>query len=821
MSLQNFVEFKKKRTIYEAQVEEKNKEDGVQISETTYKNSIDRILLSTLWHAGFITSASIEVITENDIKACIEDKCVIPDENIVMSTVEAAVKDVRIKTKVQTVRSRIWTFVLDYRRALENAGYAELVTKRPHVAIKHILYRLKPSILKDKVTELLEFKRNEGLHKKNFFEFVKVVVEQADILEKAEVLIHAEPEKDFLLGKRSTTPGDHTKSNKRSKPNDTKIDAGGESRKDEKGNGKNKPENEIPLCLFWECKQNGERHYIKECTKATESQKVECLKKHKNFLKRLREKKAWETRKAMGFGKTENQNVGHSTLFPAAFCRSAVETTVLADGGGDDNLLPSSLLQRITKVDSTVSIITLTCPETFRQIGSGTQPLTCARKVELDVELRIRHGSKLLLRKVARKVAEEEIEYVILGRPLLEAPGINTRDLLKQVSYKFSGVINTDSLLKSAEEKTSEGGPKTVASVMNATQMDIYHSQGIDEEDHLEEMDIYIDLGHDPEEDLDEALMNMVQEAKGNGLSANGCQKLESLLLSFRKIFKIRLGMSDPADVAPMKLELKKDARPVRVKGRRYSVDERAWMELYVKKLVEMGFLIPNPRATWQAAPILVPKKNSKSKYRLAIDLRPFNAATIKQAWPMPHLDSEIYDFAGSECFAVLDFVSGYWQLPVDPDSWDACDIVTRKGTYSSTRALPGLTNATTHFQSTIEPLVKNLRNNLKAWLDDFNLHAGNEKDLLDILEKFFRICQDHNLYLSAHNCHLFTKEVTWCGRKVSGNGYEMDPSRIDWLKELTMPETAENCVNMYTVAVGWQWLSRHSTFESHHWWIF
>ena len=251
-------------------MEEKNKEDGVQITETTYKNSTDRILLSTLWHAGFITSASTEAITENDIKACIEDKFVIPDENIVMSTVEAAVKDVSTKTKVQPAESRIWTRVLDYCRALENAGYAELVTKR---------------------------------------------------------------------------------------------------------------------------------------------------------LKRLREKKAAEAKKAMGFGKTQNHNVGHSTLFSAAFCRSAVETTVLADGGGDDNLLPRSLLRRITKVDSTVSTITLTSPETFRQIGSGTQPLTCSRRVEVDVELRIRHVSKLLLRKVTWKVVEEEIEYVILGRPLLEALG--------------------------------------------------------------------------------------------------------------------------------------------------------------------------------------------------------------------------------------------------------------------------------------------------------------------------------------------------------------------------------------------------------------
>ena len=46
---------------------------------------------------------------------------------------------------------------------------------------------------------------------------------------------------------------------------------------------------------------------------------------------------------------------------------------------------------------------------------------------------------------------------------------------------------------------------------------------------------------------------------------------------------------------------------------------------------------------------------------RLAIDLRPLNAATIKHTWPMPHLDSEVYDFSGNKFFAVFDFCSGYW----------------------------------------------------------------------------------------------------------------------------------------------------------------
>ena len=101
----------------------------------------------------------------------------------------------------------------------------------------------------------------------------------------------------------------------------------------------------------------------------------------------------------------------------------------------------------------------------------------------------------------------------------------------------------------------------------------------------------------------------------------------------------IWLGMSDLANVAPMKLELKKNAGPVRFKAWRYFADERAWMEIYVKHIVEMGFLIPNSTDTWPPAPILVPKKKSGSNHCLVIDLRPVSAETIRQAWPIPHID--------------------------------------------------------------------------------------------------------------------------------------------------------------------------------------
>ena len=240
-----------------------------------------------------------------------------------------------------------------------------------------------------------------------------------------------------------------------------------------------------------------------------------------------------------------------------------------------------------------------------------------------------------------------------------------------------------------------------------------------------------------------------------------------------------------------MKISLDPSMRPVKVKARRYSAQQRTFLNKYIDKLVDMGFIIPNANADWQAAPLLVPKKGP-AQFRMTIDLRPVNSATIKHAWPMPHLDSEVQDFAGSSCFASLDFCSGYWQLPIHPDSYTACGIVCPQGTYSSTRVLQGLKNATAFFQSSVEPLFAEMRAKMKAWLDDFNLYAINEAELLELLEQFFSICKAHNLYLSARKCVFFAKEIKWCGRIITSDGYKMDPSNISGLKDMSLPKNAD-----------------------------
>jgi len=93
-----------------------------------------------------------------------------------------------------------------------------------------------------------------------------------------------------------------------------------------------------------------------------------------------------------------------------------------------------------------------------------------------------------------------------------------------------------------------------------------------------------------------------------------------------------------------MRVRLKHGYRPIRVKARRYSVEQRRFLNEYVNRLKDMGFVEDMPTAEWQAAPLLVPKPGSRSGYRLTIDLRSVNAAMIKESWPMPHLESEVFD---------------------------------------------------------------------------------------------------------------------------------------------------------------------------------
>lgn len=73
--------------------------------------------------------------------------------------------------------------------------------------------------------------------------------------------------------------------------------------------------------------------------------------------------------------------------------------------------------------------------------------LICSKEVFINVELQIPHGSALKLTNLKWLVAYQQAREPLLGRPVVDALGLNTRGLLAMAADRFDGSIDAKRLV--------------------------------------------------------------------------------------------------------------------------------------------------------------------------------------------------------------------------------------------------------------------------------------------------------------------------------------------------------------------------------------
>lgn len=376
--------------------------------------------------------------------------------------------------------------------------------------------------------------------------------------------------------------------------------------------------------------------------------------------------------------------------------------------------------------------------------------ITCIKVLTVDTELHIRHGPALTLRGVRWLITDQTVGEPLLGRPVLEFLGLNTRDILAAAAEKYSGVVDIPDILDAIPEPKGK-----VSRILEG----VYHADGGVDDDDLDEDDDWIDLGPEDAEENYKVLESKMKEAKKYGMSDKGVKNLKHLLVEFDDVIKTKLDAGPPAVIAPLKVNLKPDSVTVRSKQRRYPPPKKEFMTRYVNQSLKLGFVKKTSSPEWVSAPLIVPKHPS-AMYRLTVDYRPVNSATQQTFWPMPNIDAELVDARGAKTFAAINFCSGYWQAPLHPESQPLFAFMTPDGVVMPTRTTQGGTNSAANFQEKVSECFEELHENLKAWIDDFMIFAKDEEHTLSILRQFFQICRKRRLVVSLLNSDFFRSEA-------------------------------------------------------------
>jgi hypothetical protein len=98
----------------------------------------------------------------------------------------------------------------------------------------------------------------------------------------------------------------------------------------------------------------------------------------------------------------------------------------------------------------------------------------------------------------------------------------------------------------------------------------------------------------------------------------------------------------------------------------------------------------------WGCSTLFVEKKDKE--LRLCVDYRPLNAVTIKNKYPLPHIDVLFDQLAGAQVFSKIGLRSSYHQIKICTEDIPKTAFTMRYGLYEYLVMLFGLTNALTHF---------------------------------------------------------------------------------------------------------------------------
>ncbi|WVZ81032.1 LOW QUALITY PROTEIN: hypothetical protein U9M48_028459, partial [Paspalum notatum var. saurae] len=242
------------------------------------------------------------------------------------------------------------------------------------------------------------------------------------------------------------------------------------------------------------------------------------------------------------------------------------------------------------------------------------------------------------------------------------------------------------------------------------------------------------------------------------------------VVCEFSYVFPEELPGLPPDRDVEFKIDLIPGTTPVSRRPYRMAPDELKELKTQLQEQLDKGFI--RPSSSLRA--VLLSSWRRKTKVRLCVDYRPLDVVTIKNKYPLPHVDIFFDQLAGAKVFSKIDRRSGYNQIKIREEDIPKTAFSTRYGLYEYLVMSFGLTNALAFFMYMMNSVFMN----------------ENEEEHEEHLRTVLTRLREHKLYAKFSKCAFWLKEVGFLGHILSEKGVAVDPSKVECVLNWKQPET-------------------------------
>lgn len=187
--------------------------------------------------------------------------------------------------------------------------------------------------------------------------------------------------------------------------------------------------------------------------------------------------------------------------------------------------------------------------------------------------------------------------------------------------------------------------------------------------------------------------------------------------------------------------------QPISSNPYRLSAAENTFIKSKINELLQINH-ISHSNSNWASPIILVKKKNGD--LRLCVDYRKLNHVTVKDCYPLPHIDTILDQFCGSAIFSVMDLANGYWQVPIHEDDKHKTAFICQHGLFQWNVMPFGLCNAPATFQRLINNIFQKYLNDfVLIYMDDIIIYSKSCDEHLNHLITTFNLLRQTNVRLN------------------------------------------------------------------------